>query len=99
MSKFSYICLSQLVCSYQKIYFTITSKVVFENAKIGICDPILDFGIFEFKDGNVKEIIEEHPQEIHDPARFLIIDVKHIKINTEDYFKVSSNPDDLNKLR
>jgi hypothetical protein len=81
-----------------KMYFTITSRVVIDGARVGVVNSSLDFGIFEFKDGISKEIKEKNLKEIEDPAIVTIIKPNHIKINDEDYYKITSNPNDARKL-
>lgn len=84
----------------KSIYFTIISRMMVDKAQISIIDPGIKWGIFEYggDDETVKEIVEKDPKEIADPATFTIIAPNHIKINDEEYYKVSSNPNDAIKL-
>ena len=46
-----------------------------------------------------KLIKEKNPKEIEDPAEIMVIKPNHIKINDEDYYKISSNPKDISKYK
>lgn len=71
-----------------EIYFTITSKVVVDGAKITTVDPGINYGISAFEGGKKKEIKEINPEEITDPAYIVVVNKNHIKINSEDYYKI-----------
>jgi hypothetical protein len=81
-----------------KMYFTIISRTVIDNANVGVVNSTVDFGIFEYTDITSKEIKEKDPKEIDDPVVITIVKPNHIKINDEEYYKVSSNPDAASKL-
>lgn len=81
-----------------RMYFTIISRIIADHSTIGVVNPNLDFGIFQYIDGGPKEILEKNPKEIEDPADITIINLNHIKINDEDYYKVSSDPKNIDKL-
>ncbi len=92
----------QLIGRYRldenKMYFTIMSRVVIDSGHIGVVNSSLSFGIFEYKDSISKEIKENNPKEMEDPVTITVIKPNHIKINNEDYYKVSSNPNNASKL-
>ncbi|MBS1500918.1 MAG: hypothetical protein JST32_02565 [Bacteroidetes bacterium] len=75
-----------------KIFFTIISKTVIDNAKIGVRDHQAYVGIFEYKNRAFKVVREKNPKELLDPVIVTVIKPDHIQINDEDYFKVTSNP-------
>ena len=82
-----------------KMYFTIISKTIMDDSvRVGLVNPVINFGIFEYKDMVPKKIMEKDPKEIEDPVDIVVVSLKHIKINDEDYYKVSSNPNDATKL-
>jgi hypothetical protein len=82
-----------------KMYFTIISKTIMDDSVgVGVVNPVIAFGIFEYKDMVPKEIIEKNPKEIEDPGDITAVSLKHIKINDEDYYKVSSDPNKAGKL-
>ncbi|HTD98016.1 MAG TPA: hypothetical protein VK668_01965 [Mucilaginibacter sp.] len=81
-----------------KIYFTIISRTIIDNANIGVKNSAIDFGIFQYNDIVPRVITEKKPKEIEDPAIITFIKPNHIKINDEDYYKVSSDPNAASKL-
>ena len=81
-----------------KIFFTIVSKAIVDSADIGVKEPALYFGIFDYENIVSKVIIIKNPKEIKDPATIVVIKPNHLQINNMDYYKVSSNPDDADKL-
>ncbi|WP_426672078.1 hypothetical protein ACPPVU_12685 [Mucilaginibacter sp. McL0603] len=76
-----------------KMYFTIISRLLVDNANIDVATPEVESGIFLYKDIIPNEVFINGPKEIKDPVDLIVIKPNHIKINDEDYYKVSSRPD------
>lgn len=81
-----------------QMYFTIVSRSMIDNDNIGVKESQSDFGIFEYKNTSPKVVKIKNPKELIDAVTITVITPSHIKINDEEYYKVSSNPNEANTL-
>jgi hypothetical protein len=71
------------------LYFTITSRVI-ADGPIEIPDQGISRNIFSIGDNKTKEIREPGQKEIPEPCFITLFTKKHIKINQEEYYKISN---------
>ena len=71
------------------LFFTITQKTIILGGEIATNDwDGLQLSLFTIKNGKMKYILISNPKEL-EPCFISLITNEHIKINNEEYFKIS----------